>query len=203
MLLSVVHQPKVISFKKSLTIVLILHLIVFRFLSIKSKSKSFNSLHQSTSIPQQRSQHSLDMKLRKFNVQIMDNDIIEVIKNQQRRTEENLVQKPDKSEKTSEFSRGDTALESIYLKNVIKHLSKYKHYPESERRREREGSATVTFQIHPDGSVSDISIRRSSAYKLLDEAALQTVQNAVPFPTLKNVDKSIKINVFIDFRLNE
>ncbi|MGL4394590.1 MAG: energy transducer TonB [Brevinema sp.] len=203
MLPSAVHQPKAISFKKSLAIVLILHLVLIIFLSIKPKNKSFNSLDHSTSRAQKRSRRSLDMPLRKFHVQIMEDDIIEIVKDQQRRTEEQLVAKKRKSEKNSEFSRGDKAMQSAYLKNVIRHLGKYKRYPESERRRGREGSATVTFKIHPDGSVSDVNIRRSSAYNLLDEAALQTVQKAVPFPTLDKVDRPITINVSIDFRLDE
>jgi protein TonB len=55
-------------------------------------------------------------------------------------------------------------------------------YPAPARRAGIQGVAEVVFIIHEDGKVSNVSIRKSSGHEILDDAAIQTIIAAAPFP---------------------
>lgn len=55
-------------------------------------------------------------------------------------------------------------------------------YPALARRREWQGTVIVSFTLVADGTVVDLAVRRSSGYEALDEAALDAVRRAAPFP---------------------
>jgi TonB family protein len=44
--------------------------------------------------------------------------------------------------------------------------------------------ARISFRIHADGSISDLTVAESSGFDTFDLAALRAVQNAAPFPPL-------------------
>jgi protein TonB len=47
-----------------------------------------------------------------------------------------------------------------------------------------EAHARISFRIHKDGSISDLTVVESSGFDTFDLAALRAVQNAAPFPPL-------------------
>ena len=55
------------------------------------------------------------------------------------------------------------------------------NYPDEARRRDLSGSLLLDVALNPDGSVREITIRRSSGHKVLDEAAIRIVKLASPF----------------------
>ena len=55
------------------------------------------------------------------------------------------------------------------------------NYPEAARRHNLTGSLILDVALKPDGSISDIAVRRASGYKLLDEAAIRIVNLSSPF----------------------
>jgi len=55
------------------------------------------------------------------------------------------------------------------------------NYPEKARQEGLSGSLILDVAILPDGSVKDITIRRSSGFKVLDDAAIRIVKLAAPF----------------------
>ncbi|MEX2479880.1 MAG: TonB family protein [Gammaproteobacteria bacterium] len=55
------------------------------------------------------------------------------------------------------------------------------NYPDEARRRELSGSLLLDVALLPDGSVAEITVRRSSGHKLLDDAAVRIVELAAPF----------------------
>ncbi len=55
------------------------------------------------------------------------------------------------------------------------------NYPEVAKQRHLSGSLILDVAILPDGSVKDITVRRSSGHKLLDDAAVRIVKLAAPF----------------------
>ncbi|MBY0549905.1 MAG: TonB family protein [Candidatus Obscuribacterales bacterium] len=60
----------------------------------------------------------------------------------------------------------------------------------------------VLFKVHSDGSVSDVSIRRSSGITRHDNAALTAVQNAAPFPPLpKYSPDAVDIEFTFDYNV--
>lgn len=55
------------------------------------------------------------------------------------------------------------------------------NYPEEARKRGLTGSLILDVALKPDGSVEQITVRRSSGNKLLDDAAIRIVKLAEPF----------------------
>lgn len=55
------------------------------------------------------------------------------------------------------------------------------NYPEEARQRGLTGSLILDVALNPDGSVEQITIRRSSGNKILDDAAIRIVKLAAPF----------------------
>lgn len=55
------------------------------------------------------------------------------------------------------------------------------NYPEEARRLGLTGSLILDVALKPDGSVEQITVRRSSGNKLLDDAAIRIVKLAAPF----------------------
>lgn len=55
------------------------------------------------------------------------------------------------------------------------------NYPEEAKRRHLTGDLLLDVALNADGSVNDISVRRSSGQKVLDDAAIRIVELAAPF----------------------
>jgi protein TonB len=55
------------------------------------------------------------------------------------------------------------------------------NYPDEARRRDLSGSLLLDVAINPDGSVREITVRRTSGHKILDDAAVRIVELASPF----------------------
>lgn len=55
------------------------------------------------------------------------------------------------------------------------------NYPEEARRGQMYGQLRLLVAIMPDGSVKEVSVLRSSGYRLLDDAAVRIVRLAAPF----------------------
>jgi periplasmic protein TonB len=55
------------------------------------------------------------------------------------------------------------------------------NYPDEARRRRLSGSLLLDVALNPDGSVQEITVRRSSGHKVLDDAAIRIVELASPF----------------------
>jgi len=55
------------------------------------------------------------------------------------------------------------------------------NYPDEARRRDLSGSLLLDVAINPDGSVREITVRRSSGHPVLDDAAVRIVELASPF----------------------
>jgi len=55
------------------------------------------------------------------------------------------------------------------------------NYPEEARKRYLSGSLVLDVALNADGSINQITIRRSSGEKILDDAAIRIVELAAPF----------------------
>ena len=55
------------------------------------------------------------------------------------------------------------------------------NYPDEARRKDLSGSLLLDVAINPDGSVREITVRRSSGHKVLDDAAVRIVELASPY----------------------
>ncbi|MFQ5659483.1 MAG: energy transducer TonB [Gammaproteobacteria bacterium] len=68
------------------------------------------------------------------------------------------------------------------------------NYPEEARKRKISGSLILEVALNPDGSVNQITIRRSSGHKVLDDAAIRIVRLASPYaPFPENIHRDTDI----------
>ena len=90
-----------------------------------------------------------------------------------------------------------------YLDMVRLKIESCKQYPPFSRQRNMEGLVTVEFMIGSDGSISGLTVFRSSGFPSLDEAAIFAVNNATPFspPPKKYFKGSVSVKVPIAFEL--
>lgn len=70
------------------------------------------------------------------------------------------------------------------LTAVLARLQQAKRFPEKARARGDEGRAGVRLSIQRSGALGHAQVVRSSGSALLDQAALDTVRRAAPFPPL-------------------
>jgi protein TonB len=60
-----------------------------------------------------------------------------------------------------------------------------------------QGTVEVRFRVGPDGSADAIEIVRSSGHRELDEASLETVRRAGPYPVVPG-----RIRIPLSYRLD-
>ena len=83
-------------------------------------------------------------------------------------------------------------------------IAKAKYYPPLARKQGWEGKPIVEFRLARNGDLLSSSIALSSPYKILNEAALGAVKNAVPYPKFPKALKldSIRFKLPISFILS-
>lgn len=84
---------------------------------------------------------------------------------------------PPKNDRVGQFTE---AASNAYNALVVGHLEKFKRYPVAARR--AVGKTTVRFALNREGVLTDARVVRSSGNAVLDQAALDIVQRASPFP---------------------
>lgn len=81
---------------------------------------------------------------------------------------------------------GEQTLQEQYTKEHFAYIRRIINerirYPRAARIRGQEGTVMVAFTIKKDGSIAAPQIVTGSGHTLLDENALQAIQNAAPFP---------------------
>ena len=81
-------------------------------------------------------------------------------------------------------------------------IARHKRYPALAKRQRREGTATVSFALYPDGAIDDINVVSSSGFRRLDKAALFAVSEVSPFVAAENyLDRARHFRVNIVFSL--
>ncbi len=103
------------------------------------------------------------------------------------------------------LASGDFGTAEDYFEMVRLKIEQFKKYPVSAQSRHIEGRITVEFAIDPDGTVSSIEIRISSRHKILDDAAVEAIQKASPFPapptTIFTQNQPIRLVLAVVFEL--
>lgn len=77
-------------------------------------------------------------------------------------------------------------VKTSWLKSLALHLERFKRYPEAARAQHASGTAVVQFVIDRDGHVTTKAVGKSSGSSVLDEAALDLLQRAMPLPKTPN-----------------
>jgi TonB family protein len=74
-------------------------------------------------------------------------------------------------------------------------------YPKEALRYELEGITTLRFRLAPDGHVADVQVAKSSGWKLLDDAAIRTIQACAFTPEQAARAKGAALPVKYDWSL--
>jgi len=92
-----------------------------------------------------------------------------------------------------------------YGKELSSLISKYQRYPFIAQLRGWQGTAQVQLVISANGKMDDATILRSSGYEVLDNQALDMVQQAAPLPLPPEAlrDRKFTVVVPIVFKLND
>ncbi|MBN1492916.1 MAG: energy transducer TonB [Candidatus Omnitrophica bacterium] len=90
-----------------------------------------------------------------------------------------------------------------YYDLIRERLKQNTLYPVKAKLEGKEGLAYLSFVLRRDGVVSEIAVLNSSGEPMLDQAAMNSIRNASPFPPFpKNlIEQEIKLNVPISFEL--
>lgn len=81
-------------------------------------------------------------------------------------------------------------------------ISDKKQYPYFAKRQRREGVATVSFVLYPNGDIEDARLVNSSRNNLLDRAALTAVEKIEPFEAAQDyLETAETFNIDVVFEL--
>ena len=93
-----------------------------------------------------------------------------------------------------------TAKEYFEMLNL--RVNSFKEYPEFAKSRHIEGRVKVQFVLTEDGSMSNLKIIKSSRNKSLDNAAIEAIRKAAPFPrppaSLFSTPVTLSINILFE-----
>jgi len=97
---------------------------------------------------------------------------------------ENAVASPSTGKKGAKSQAFGNAAESNYKGKVRSKVQRHFRYPKSADRAGVSGTVTVSFTVSSSGGVSGVRIVKGSGSPVLDEAALNAVRGAEPFPKI-------------------
>lgn len=78
---------------------------------------------------------------------------------------------------------GNAAIDN-YKGKVRRKLSRARYYPAEAKRQGLRGVAHVRFTVTSNGGLAGVNLARSAGSRILDEAALDAVRRAAPFPPI-------------------
>ena len=91
-----------------------------------------------------------------------------------------------------------------YLKEIRQALAKNKKYPRSAQKMGLTGKVKLSFTIQPNGEITDIKLKTSSGHHVLDEAAVETLEElSGKMPTPKELGQTpLKSSVILRYELD-
>ena len=88
-------------------------------------------------------------------------------------------------------------LRGAFTGKVRQRIANAQSYPRIARRRGMEGQPVIVFTLDKRGRLTQVDLAQTSGYQLLDQAALEAVQQAAPYP---EIPAPLKLN-FFQFKL--
>jgi len=85
------------------------------------------------------------------------------------------------------------AIRGLFTGQVRQRIANAKHYPRIARRRGMEGQPVIAFTLDGRGQLTKLSLAQTSGFQLLDQAALDAVQQGAPYP---EIPAPLKMNSF-------
>jgi TonB family protein len=75
-------------------------------------------------------------------------------------------------------------LRGLFTGQVRQRIANAKYYPRIARRRGMEGQPIIAFTLDKEGRLVKAALSQTSGYQLLDDAALDAVQQGAPYPEI-------------------
>ena len=129
-----------------------------------------------------------------------------VDENSKNTSQSSIVERPmHPSGETDSSGQDLDAVRKGFSSSVWGKIVQAKYYPSLARKRGWEGKPIVEFKLARNGDLLSSAITLNSPYKILNEAALNAVKNAVPYPQIPEMLKmdSIRFKLPISFILDE
>jgi protein TonB len=104
------------------------------------------------------------------------------------RTDEKAVtSQPEKAATSAKSTKkqlraGASQKTDNYLSKLVRHLSAYRDYPRRARRLGLQGTPVVMFEFDRAGQLLSYRLLEGSSHRILDDAALNMLKQASPFP---------------------
>ena len=89
-----------------------------------------------------------------------------------------------------------------WKRQVVGLLERHKRYPEAAQARNQHGTVELAFSLDRQGRVTASRIAKSSGSSALDEATLDLVRRAQPFPAPPPEMASAEVNLSVPIRYN-
>ncbi len=109
------------------------------------------------------------------------------------------------AKKTDPYGQDLESIRKGFSSNIRGRIAQAKYYPSIAKERGWEGEPVIEFTLARNGDLLNASIVLASPHKSLDEAALDAIKNAAPYPKIPEslgLD-STKFKLPISFILNE
>lgn len=100
------------------------------------------------------------------------------------------VSLPDTKNDSGDSGGQMAQIKAGFLRQIWEKISVARQYPRIARDRGYEGQPVVNFTVGKEGDLLAVFIEQPSRHSLLDQAAIQTVKDAVPFPRIPEQLKS-------------
>lgn len=100
-------------------------------------------------------------------------------------TTETLSEVPQSNDNASDENQINSASGTLAANELIRdkiaiEFARYFYYPDAARRRNWQGEVVLEFVLLQDGQLDQIRVQHSSGYRLLDDAAMQALQQLRP-----------------------
>ncbi len=86
-----------------------------------------------------------------------------------------------------------------YMQHIKDKIENVWIYPEDARMNNQQGQLLILFSIDKNGNLAKVQLIRSSGYASLDNAAIEAVKEAAPFPPLPKRLHIDKLNIYATF----
>ncbi|NEX11603.1 MAG: hypothetical protein C1942_02730 [Prosthecochloris sp.] len=108
----------------------------------------------------------------------------------------------EQSAKTSQKEQTSSHAHDLFLSKIRSRIEHQKYYPRMAKRLSHEGVVHLKLVIAANGSIAELKLLMSSGYSSLDNAALEAVKKAAPFPDPQGYDrKDIALTIPLSYSL--
>lgn len=103
-----------------------------------------------------------------------------------------------------DLSREEKPIFLDYFQAIREKIRRSTSYPPGARRNLIEGSTYLSFVLSNKGKLKEVTVKKSSGNRLLDQSTIQSIRDACPFPPFPKALKTphLRLSVQISYQLD-